>query len=225
MQSPCRRLVSALLLGVIWPEKLSGQTPCEPSITCPAQSSPSTMGQWSNLECLKINYNPDGSLPNPNCHPRQACLDACNGDPECEARCQNCWNVQAVHASLTRTGKLLLADLMSGQFDPRPDVVLLDPVTGKCRDVGWPSSNHVLFCSGHCVIDSGLVAFFGGGAETGGRDCPGTPQVTLYDPAGTDTDASGNFGKGSWIQGPRETMAHGPDPALQRVGNQALVPD
>lgn len=129
--------------------------------------------------------------------------------------------MQAIHGAVLRSGKVILAGLMDDVGDCVPDVVILDPLTEVCKNVGWPFPNtlddHVLFCGAQSAMTDGRILWVGGGARavvSSGRDCPGTDQTTIYDPANTFTDGQGNWGTGQWIVGPPEIWPMDPNNPL-----------
>ncbi|TWT43692.1 hypothetical protein RAS1_00910 [Phycisphaerae bacterium RAS1] len=164
--------VSLLFVGWLWLGP-----PVSLADSC---QNPSSMGCWGPLVALKINAGEVGGLTA---------------------------NSQAIHAVLLKNGNVLFADLMNDVSDSRPDVLILDPrpmegyPDGRVKNVGWPTTNHRLFCGSQNVLPDGRVVFFGGGDLTGDRDCPGTYQTTLYIPA-LDTDPDWI---GTWQAGPDES--------------------
>ncbi|TWT41246.1 hypothetical protein RAS1_39400 [Phycisphaerae bacterium RAS1] len=92
----CMAVFALLAVAELWAQ----EDPCQLASNCPTQGSQSTQGEWSDLMCLKINYNPDGPLPTP------------GGI--------NSSNIQAIHAALLKSGKVVIVDLMTNEFNQRP---------------------------------------------------------------------------------------------------------
>ncbi|TWT42391.1 hypothetical protein RAS1_35220 [Phycisphaerae bacterium RAS1] len=155
--------------------------------TCSPATQPSgnasQIGEWTTNQLLKV-------------------TDPEEGDPT--------YQCQGIHAVLLRSGKVLIGSLMASQIDVVPDVVIYDPVTDVVKNVGWPTTDHKWFCGSHIQLGDGTILITGGGSDTGGRDCPGTYQNTIYDPAGTESDQYGDFGVGSWVTGPNEVWRMDP---------------
>ena len=149
--------------------------------------------------------------------PRPSAVSAADVDAPLDPATFGSWTrtsydlpVRAIHATLLRTGKLLLIAGSGNEADEftagRFRAGVLDPSTGAYREVPPP---YDMFCAGHAQLPNGNILVVGGTTEyaTATSDWKGSRRVFEFDVAGERWIARPDMAGGRWypttIQSPR----------------------